>query len=237
MNGIEAETEEGRLEKIAEQAKAALSSVADIAGPIGDKASSVVPAALSSLTWSDINSAVFKGISALDEPSSSTVQKPNGQGWSVAASPPSAGTPLVADMTRDTKETKSPPSTTNGNKDALRTLANLASWVVKRIPLPSGNNRQLKSSIDPAFPLDDAEKQVADAKDAADSSTYGSASKSEVKDTSKSTISNTARLLFGSSSPSSAKKSNGKSANNDADKFNHERFYVALCKKLYDEGM
>lgn len=206
--------EAGELDKLGEKAKAAVSTIVDMAAPVAEATSNVLP----SFSWSDINTAVFKG---LDDSSDNSNGKKNAASSGSAA--PSKS--LAKDNSKKGAEAATPsPSTTNSNLDTLKTLSGIAGWVAKRIPLPSSNKSQLKSSIDPAYPLDDT---AVVPKPTTSNSTPASPSE-------KTSVTNAARLLFGSSSSSSSKTS--KTSNGESNKFNRERFYVALCKKLYDEG-
>lgn len=223
--------ESSELERLGEKAKSAISTVIDVAAPVAESATSVLP----SFNWSDINSAVFKGIDARDGAVTGTKSSITHDNGTNKTSGSKASQSLdKAKFKNDLKEVADAAEAStnkNGNNDALKLLGNVAGWIVKRIPLPTSSNKQLKSSIDPAYPLD----EVASLGEDGEATTKATVASDKAINSvpSKSNVTNAARLLFGSSTS----KSSTKPANGESSKFNHERFYVALCKKLYDEGM
>lgn len=224
--------ESSELEKLGEKAKSAISSVIDVAAPVAESATSVLP----SFNWSDINNAVFKSIDAQNGGGNAGKSSaPQGDGTKKYAEANTSQTFDKAKFKSDLSDVADAAEATtnkNGNNDALKLLGNVAGWIAKRIPLSSSsnNNKHLKSSIDPAFPLDEA---ASPKKETASNTPVTSDKASTSSSSSKSSVTDAARLLFGNTSS----KSSTKSTNGEVSKFDRERFYVALCRKLYDEGM
>lgn len=148
----------------------------------------------------------------------------------------SMGDPDYKSATRDAKRNLTDTANnSSSNSQALTTLTSIAGWIARRVPFVSTSSgkqtkaeQSLRSSINPSFPIDDAAhggEQI----DARAGSVNTASSGSD------STLSDNSRLLFGLSSSASNGKHTDKNAKKP-EKFNHERFYVALCRKLYDEG-
>jgi hypothetical protein len=191
--------------------------------------------------WRDVNQLIGRSIADRDGPaspsnpsldSSNNKQKDSKVSSSSLWPFASAAEPSAE---QDTKKLAS-QATSNSTKESLSGLAGIANWIVKRIPLPLGKDQKLlTSSIVPSFPFDDildgSSSQISE------KPKQGKSSSS----TRERSVSDTARLLFGSSPSSSAatkpSSPSSSSSGKNSKKFNHERFYVALCKKLYDEGL
>lgn len=179
-----------------------------------------------SFGWQDVNRLVGSSIAQRDgpaSPSNPSTQKDSKGNASGAGLWPFASS---SEGEQDTKKLAS-QATSNSATKSLSGLAGIANWIVKRIPLPLGNGqKKLTSFINPSFPFDD----TVDDNTKAQGGTQASSRERSLSDT--------ARLLFGSGggSASSSNSPNG-SSDKKGKKFNHERFYVALCRKLYDEGL
>lgn len=227
-----------QAEIAADKAKDAASSVLpDRVEQAASKAASTVSEAMPekvSFGWQDVNKLVGSSIAQRDGPSSpsnpSTEYKESIRSGSSGLWPFGSGSgPLSGSAEQDAKKLAS-QATSNSAKESLSGLAGLANWIVKRIPLPLGNGqKKLTSSISPSFPIDDAFEDGGKPDDI-------KAGKGASKERS---VADTARLLFGSSlgSSASAGSASGSASHKNGKKFNHERFYVALCRKLYDEGL
>ena len=228
-----------QAEVATDKAKEVASSILpDSVGESASAVSSVVSNNIPEPTkfgWRDVNQLVGNSIADRDGPSSPSnpsVESKQKDGSTKSSSSlwPFASMSDAKDE-QDTKKLAS-QATSNSSKESLSALAGIANWIVKRIPLPIGNNQKLlTSSIVPSFPFDD----ILDDGKASSSAAEASQSKGKPRER---TASETARLLFGSGSSSASKGISSSSDNKkNSKKFNHERFYIALCKKLYDEGL
>lgn len=181
--------------------------------------------------WQDVNQAVGKHIDMADmarsagdfiQPITSAVQFGGSEKQSTSAASNKTGARTL---------------TTNNSKDTPSALSNVTSWIVKRIPLSGIGNKSIRSNINPAFPFDEVFTPAPGA-----ASMISSTKEDSRSPPPKYSASDTARLLFGAGKSSNRSRSSPSAAASTAEaikqaKFNHEMFYVALCRKLYDEGL
>lgn len=199
--------------------------------------------AITNFGWSDVNTLIGKGIAVRDEaksvlPDASTLKPvtdavshlPDATTFKPVTD---AVSQAVASTAREAETSISPSSSSphakGDSNTVLASVTSMASWVISRIPLPTSSTKLLRSSINPAFPVDDILQPAS-----AGSSSRPAPSSTKSSTSSLSTL-NTARLLFGSGG--SSKSASPSFTSGKGQKFDRERFYVALCKKLYDEGL
>lgn len=234
-----------QLEDATDKAKEVASSA--LPDSVGNVASSVISAATGESQSTKDASDLSAPLASLSHPQERAADRAiqtkeneaSGLSWSFLTSKREKQ-PATSESSRNAK-----------GKDIFSSISGVASWIAKKIPISSSTDKHLRSSIDSTFPLEDVFQAPALATEqggitaaaGAPSPSLSAASPSirnvivssqSAKDRKDRSALDTARLLFGASGSSA--QASGKAAK-DAARFSHERFYVALCKKLYDEGL